>query len=131
MHARKAYLKGLNPIQNRNIPPLNYDRVIQLKKDFPEIEFTINGGFKNLDDVVEILKPENGLTGCMVGRMAYEDPWKLSDVDRRIFGVENPGYSRKEILEIWGNYCDQVIEENPKIKWPTLIKPIIFLFKDE
>lgn len=63
--------------------------------------------------------------------MAYEDPWKMCDVDRRIYGMENPGYSRKEILQIWGKYVDMAIEENPKVKWPTFIKPIIFLFKDE
>jgi tRNA-dihydrouridine synthase A len=52
VHARKAYLKGLSPLENRNVPPLWYDRVIKLKQDFPHLEFTINGGFKTIDSVI-------------------------------------------------------------------------------
>lgn len=131
IHARKAFLKGLNPSQNRSIPPLDYERVINLKKDFPNLRITINGGFKSLDSIEDILKEENGLTGCMVGRLAYEDPWELRDVDRRFYNTPNPGYSRREILKIWAQYCDIVLVEQPIIKWPTLIKPIVSLFKGE
>ena len=59
IHARKAFLKGLNPKKNRSLPPLKYDWVINLKKDFPNINFSINGGFKNWDMVDDILKKEN------------------------------------------------------------------------
>lgn len=86
VHARKAYLKGLSPLENRNVPPLWYDRVIKLKQDFPHLEFTINGGFKTIDSIKEILKPENKLNGCMVGRLAYENPWYLKDFDRSFYG---------------------------------------------
>jgi len=131
VHARKAFLKGLNPAQNRSVPPLKYEVVLQLAKDYPDMEISINGGFKNLDSVEDILVEENGLKGCMVGRMAYQDPWKLNDVDRRIYGQKNVGLTRKEILAIWADYGDSAIEANDRLGWDVLIKPIIFLYKDE
>ena len=131
VHARKAYLKGLNPKENRTIPPLKYNTVIDLAKDFPNYQFTINGGFKTLDDIEEIIKPDNKLIGCMVGRLAYENPWELRDVDRRFYGRPNPGLSRREILERWGEYGDYAISQDPRIKWPNLVKPIINLFLGE
>lgn len=131
VHARKAFLKGLNPKENRTIPPLNYDTVVQLAKDFPDYQFTINGGFKKLDDIESILKPENKLIGCMVGRLAYENPWELKDVDRRFYGLENPGLSRREILLHWAEYGNHVITQDPKTKYPSLTKPIINLFLGE
>ena len=70
IHARKAFLKGLNPAQNRNIPPLMYDRVYQLQEDFPHLRFTINGGIKTLYDAHEIIKNHH-VWGCMIGRTAY------------------------------------------------------------
>lgn len=70
IHARKAFLKGLNPAQNRTIPPLMYDRVYRLKKDFPSLSFQINGGLKIVKQAKSIVD-ENGLQGCMIGRMAY------------------------------------------------------------
>lgn len=89
MHARKAHLKGLNPKENRTIPPLKYDWVKQLKVDYPHIEFSINGGFTNADIVEEILNPDYNLKGVMLGRAAMDNPWFFSDVDRRFFGEKN------------------------------------------
>lgn len=131
IHSRKCLLNGLNPHQNRTIPPLKYEVVKQLKKDFPDVQFSINGGIKTYDDIEGFLDPEHGLTGVMVGRLAYENPWILSDIDRRIYGLPNPGLSRKELLKIWGRYCDKEITKNEKIAWPTLTKPIINLFHNE
>lgn len=131
VHARKAFLKGLNPSQNRSIPPLKYDVVVKLAKDFPDLEISINGGFKTPEEIEEILEEKNGLTGCMIGRAAYQDPWIFSDFDRRFYGEENLNLSRKEVLKIWGEYCDQALEEDDRLNWTILIKPIIFLFKDE
>lgn len=131
VHARKAYLKGLNPAQNRSVPPLNYDTVVKLAHDFPDTRFTINGGFRTLEDIEDILKDDNKLIGCMIGRMAYLDPWRMNDIDRRFYGMENPGYSRRELLKMWGKYCDVALEERPHQKWPNFIKPIVYLFKDE
>lgn len=131
IHARKAFLKGLNPAQNRSIPPLKYDVVLKLAEEFPELDISINGGFKTPDQIEDILKEENGLTGCMIGRAAYQDPWIFSDFDKRFYHEENLNMSRKEVLEIWGEYCDGALKRNERLKWPLLIKPIIFLFKGE
>ncbi|KAL4453050.1 hypothetical protein ABPG73_005956 [Tetrahymena malaccensis] len=131
VHARKAFLKGLNPAQNRNVPPLKYDYVLRLKQEFPHLQFSINGGFKTYDQISDILKTENGLHGCMLGRAAYETPWLFSDMDRRFYGKQNPGFSRREILKIWGQYGKLVIQQQPAISIPTLNKPIINLFAGE
>jgi len=95
VHARKALLKGLSPAENRNIPPLDYPRVLKLKQDFPHLDFTINGGFKDFESVTKILNPSHQLVGCMIGRMAYENPWAFSDVDRLFYGKQNLGYTRR------------------------------------
>lgn len=131
VHARKAFLKGLNPAENRNVPPLKYEWVLQLKKDFPHLEFTINGGFKEIQKIQEILDEKNQLKGCMIGRLSYDNPWILADFDRVFYNQANPGLSRREILEIWGQYGDYVMEKNKLIKPATLVKPIINLFAGE
>jgi len=86
IHARKAFLSGLDPKQNRSIPPLKYDWVIRLKEEFPHLEFYINGGFLKMDDIHDILKPENGLSGCMVGRLAMHHTWDVVRLDREFYG---------------------------------------------
>ena len=83
--------------------------VKQLKKDFPKVHFSINGGIKTYEQIEEFLKEEHGILGVMVGRLAYENPWVLSDIDRRVYKLPNPGLSRKEILKVWGKYCDREI----------------------
>ena len=92
IHARKCFLKGLNPKQNRDIPPLKYDWVFELKKLFPHLNFVINGGFSNVEKVLDILREDhpmnvhNGLEGCMSGRLAMNTPWECARIDREIFG---------------------------------------------
>lgn len=83
IHARKAWLKGLSPKENREVPPLNYPRVHQLKQEFPELNISINGGIKTLQQAKEQLQY---LDGVMVGREAYTNPMLLSEVDRLIYG---------------------------------------------
>ena len=83
VHARKAWLQGLSPKQNREIPPLQYDVVHRLKRDFPALTIVINGGFKNLAQVEHHLTE---LDGVMIGREAYQNPWILAAADTRIFG---------------------------------------------
>lgn len=131
IHARKALLKGLNPAENRKIPPLKYEWVLQLKKDFPNLEFTINGGFKEIYKIEDILKESNGLQGCMIGRLSYDNPWILSDFDRVFYNKPNPGFNRREILEIWAEYGDCMMEKQKYLKPPTLNRPIINLFAGE
>jgi tRNA-dihydrouridine synthase A len=89
VHARKAWLQGLSPKENREVPPLDYGLVLRMKERFPELHLSINGGVQGLDAVQELLP--QGLDGVMVGRAAYHQPWDvLGDADRRVFGVENP-----------------------------------------
>ncbi len=96
VHARNAWLKGLSPKENRDIPPLRYEIVHRLKSDFPDQEIIINGGIKSLDAAEEQL---NNLDGVMIGREAYHNPWILAEADRRIFGDNHPIPSRHQIIE--------------------------------
>lgn len=103
VHARKAILKGLSPKENRTIPPLKYDFVYNLKKDFPNLIIEINGGIKTLDEIKEHLKYTDGV---MLGRIAYEDPYLFSNFDNELFGQKTKIYSRREIIENMIPYLD-------------------------
>ena len=127
IHARKAYLKGLNPKEYRTVPPLNYDSVFKLCKDFPSLKFTINGGIKSIDKINEFLST-NELNGCMIGRLAYENIWTLSTIDKEIYKAERNNYSKKEVLQIYGKYLDKVKLLNPKVSMSKLVKPLVSLF---
>ena len=83
VHARNAWLKGLSPKENREVPPLRYDTVHRLKRDFPDWTFVINGGFTETEQVQEQLR---GLDGVMLGREAYHNPWWLASWDEAFFG---------------------------------------------
>ncbi len=96
VHARKAWLKGLSPKENREIPPLDYGRVYRLKAARPGLTIVINGGVNSIDEAVEHLKHVDGV---MVGRAAYHTPFMLAEVDRRIFGSSEPQPTREEILD--------------------------------
>ncbi|HEX4892250.1 MAG TPA: tRNA dihydrouridine(20/20a) synthase DusA [Hyphomicrobiaceae bacterium] len=97
VHARKAWLKGLSPKENREIPPLDYDRVYRLKARHPELMVVINGGIASLEEAEAHLPHVDGV---MLGRAAYQTPYDvLADVDRRIYGEEGARRTRAEILE--------------------------------
>ena len=96
IHARKALLKGLSPKENREIPPLKYEYIFQLKKDFPNLEIILNGGIKDLDQSIDILKH---LDGVMLGREAYQNPYLLAEVDHRIYNSETSPVSRSEVIQ--------------------------------
>jgi tRNA-dihydrouridine synthase A len=96
VHARKAWLQGLSPKQNREIPPLQYEVVHRLKRDFPQLEFVINGGFRTLAQVEHQL---DHVDGVMIGREAYQNPWVLADADRRLFGEPEAAKTRRQIVE--------------------------------
>ncbi len=101
VHARKAWLQGLSPKQNRSVPPLNYERVYRLKELRPELTVIINGGIETLEAA------ENHLAyvdGVMVGRAAYQNPYMLADVDRRFFGATGPSPSREAVLRRMHSY---------------------------
>ncbi len=95
VHARKAWLQGLNPRQNRDIPPLDYARVHQLKRQFPDLEIIINGGLRDLATAREQLEHVDGV---MLGRAAYHDPWILAAVDSQFHGDPPSVRSRHDVL---------------------------------
>ena len=106
VHARVAILKGLSPRQNRSVPPLKYDHVYQLKKDFPNLEIVINGGIQNIDESIQHL---NKVDGVMLGRSAYDNPMITSQVDELIFNTSPQICDRKKILNSYLLYC---LEQN-------------------
>ncbi|RUP11064.1 tRNA dihydrouridine(20/20a) synthase DusA [Hyphomicrobium sp.] len=95
VHARKAWLKGLSPKENREVPPLDYQRVYRLKAKHPELTIVINGGIETLDDACRHLEHVDGV---MLGRAAYQNPYVLADVDRRIFEENDDAPGRGEAL---------------------------------
>jgi len=107
IHARKAWLKGLSPKENREVPPLDYRRVYSLKQNFPELSIVINGGITSLEQ-------SNGhlaqVDGVMLGRAAYETPYVLAGVDQLFFGNNSSATSRHEVVEKFIPYCDREID---------------------
>ncbi|MEZ6187644.1 MAG: tRNA dihydrouridine(20/20a) synthase DusA [Planctomycetota bacterium] len=101
VHARKAWLSGLSPKQNRNVPPLRYDDVYRLKREFPELEVEINGGITSLDQAAEHLEHVDGV---MIGRAAYREPYLFAEADRRFFADETPPHTREAIVEVMQDY---------------------------
>ena len=108
IHARNGILKGLSPRQNRHIPPLKYDYVYQLKKDFPNLNITINGGIKAIDECKEHLKYVDGV---MIGRAAYENPFLIKDIDTELYGIESNVNSKKSILNQYLDYVEDKLQE--------------------
>lgn len=96
VHARKAWLKGLSPKENREIPPLQYELVYRLKQDFPQLTIVINGGIKTLDASEEHLRHVDGV---MLGREVYDNPYLLAEVDQRLFADARPAPTRLEVIE--------------------------------
>ena len=95
VHARQAILKGLNPKQNRTIPPLKYDVVKKLKELNPELLIEINGGFTNIDDSLEALK---NFDGVMIGRSVYKHPLRWSEIDQKVYGIDIQSKSASDII---------------------------------
>mgnify|MGYP004709873045 FL=1 len=108
IHAGKAWLTGLSPKENREIPPLDYPRVYQLKRDFPHLTLSLNGGVKSLEDAQTHLQH---LDGVMVGREAYQNPGILATVDRDIFGVDTPVADPVEIVRAMYPYIERELSQ--------------------
>lgn len=131
VHARKAWLQGLSPKENREIPPLNYELVHRLKQTFPELEIIINGGIKTIDECKTQL---NAVDGVMVGREAYHNPFMLAEVDQALYQSEvNPSIDRKSVLDEYVNYCERILnsmnEENRRTRLHHLTKPLLGVFQ--
>ncbi|MBO6635606.1 MAG: tRNA dihydrouridine(20/20a) synthase DusA [Parvibaculum sp.] len=108
VHARKAWLEGLSPKENRDVPPLDYSLVYRLKQAMPDMGIIINGG---IDSVAAIDAHLARLDGVMLGRAAYQAPWLLSGMDRRYFGDATPVPSRHEVLERFLPYIERELAE--------------------
>ncbi|MDX5628757.1 MULTISPECIES: tRNA dihydrouridine(20/20a) synthase DusA [unclassified Brenneria] len=104
VHARKAWLSGLSPKENREIPPLDYPRVYQLKRDFPALTIAINGGVKTLEEAKTHLRH---LDGVMMGREAYQNPGILAQVDRTLFGAQTPAPDIAAVVEAMYSYIER------------------------
>lgn len=114
VHARKAWLKGLSPKQNRDVPPLNYDLVYQMKREFPQLDIIINGGIKTIDDCTHHLQHVDGV---MVGREAYHNPYMMNKVDEVIYGVNDTGLvTQLDVLEDYMAYMQTQLEQGVYLK---------------
>ncbi|WP_257462515.1 tRNA dihydrouridine(20/20a) synthase DusA [Archangium lipolyticum] len=109
VHARKAFLQGLSPKENREIPPLRYEVVRQLKADFPHLTLVLNGGVKSLDEVRAHLEWADGV---MIGREAYQNPYMLALADSRVFGEEGPAPTRRQVVEALMPYVEGLLSRD-------------------
>jgi tRNA-dihydrouridine synthase A len=127
VHARNAWLEGLSPKQNREIPPLKYDWVYRLKRDFPQQQIVINGGIRTLEECRLHLRQVDGV---MLGREPYHNPWVLHDVDRVIFGeAEVAPASRLEMLHRVYPYIEQQLAAGTPLS--RIVRHLIGLFNGE
>ncbi len=121
IHARKAWLKGLSPKENRDVPPLDYALVRRLKRERPHLSISINGGIGDLDQAEAHLRADDGvqLDGVMLGRAAYHEPALMGQVDRRIFGETTPDVDVFEALERYRPYMAARLEEGANLAGMT------------
>lgn len=124
IHARKAWLKGLSPKENRELPPLRYELVYQIKQEFPALEIIINGGITCLSACQAHLAQVDGV---MVGREAYHNPWLLAEVDRVIYGTETSPHDRYAVLECLLVYIQQ--QEAQGVRVSHIGRHILGLFQ--
>lgn len=161
IHARKCLLNGLSPHQNRTVPPLRYEWLFALKRDFPHLKFSLNGGILTLEEAVASIEytgradrkergergervaqvaSQEGIHGVMIGRAAYGQPWQvLSSADTDVFGAaSNPAANRKELLYAYARYADGEIgsigvkpDGHKMPSLRTLTKPLLGMFSNE
>jgi tRNA-dihydrouridine synthase A len=112
VHARKAWLEGLSPKQNRDVPPLDYDLVYRLKAALPGTPVVINGGIATLEDANAHLAQVDGV---MLGRAAYQEPWRLLDVDSAVFGEPAPFASMADALEAFIPYVEAELSRGARL----------------
>lgn len=124
IHARKAWLDGLSPKENREIPPLRYDVVRQIKQDFPQLEIILNGGIAHLEQCFDHLQ---FVDGVMLGRAIYHNPYFLAEVDQNIYGENYSVVTPYEVIERFLPYVEQQLALRTSLS--TLIRPILGLFQ--
>lgn len=126
LHARKAWLKGLSPKENREIPPLCYDQVYRLKQEFPDLSIAINGGIRTMEECDTHLRHVDGV---MLGREAYENPYRLAEVDQRLFGAVDAPLSRAEALQSFMPYVERELAAGTPLH--SMTRHILGLFRGE
>jgi tRNA-dihydrouridine synthase A len=112
VHARKAWLNGLSPKQNRDIPPLDYDRVYRLKAALPDVPVIINGG---IGSIAEAARHLDHVDGVMLGRAAYQEPWRLLEVDPKLFGEAAPYATMKDVFEAMFPYIEDQLAQGSRL----------------
>lgn len=123
LHARKAWLKGLSPHENRTVPPLQYERVHHLKSAMPHLEIILNGGLTDLD---RARVAGAGLDGVMLGRAVYGSPYCLAGVDAMFYGDPRPAPSRHAVIEAYGVYAQEALRAGTPLN--TLMRPLLGMF---
>jgi tRNA-dihydrouridine synthase A len=116
VHARKAWLKGLSPKENRDVPPLDYGRVLRLKARRPELEIVLNGGIESFASARAHL---GEVDGVMLGRAAYADPYLLAEVDRELFGSNDTPPSRLDVLDRFVPYVEAELAQGARLNQMT------------
>ncbi len=118
LHARNAWLQGLSPKENREIPPLKYDWVRQIKQRFPNLDISVNGGIKTLEDAASFKSSIEGfpaVDGVMLGRLAYENPYILSEVDALFYQSKQPQISREAVLNAMYPYIENHLSSGGRL----------------
>ncbi|MAM34302.1 MAG: tRNA dihydrouridine(20/20a) synthase DusA [Micavibrio sp.] len=124
VHARKAWLKGLSPKENRDIPPLNYNLIYKLKNDFPELSVHLNGGVNSIKAIDEAIDKVDGI---MIGREAYQNPWFLAEIEKTYFETELP---REEyIITEMSHYLKSMLESGEILRPRNVTRHMTGLFK--
>ncbi len=126
VHARKAWLKGLSPKENRDIPPLLYPSVYRLKRERPDLTVAINGGIADLDQAEAHLAH---IDGVMLGRAAYQNPYLLADVDLRLFKDPTPRPSRHEAALLMADYADRMAADQGMVRPGHIARHLVGLFQ--
>ncbi len=124
LHARKAWLQGLSPKQNREVPELDYERVYRLKRDFPQLEIIINGGVTTLDQIEQHLQ---FVDGVMIGRAAYQNPYLLAEIEHHLLNPDKPLLTRMQIIESFFPYMEQQLSQGVKLS--TMTRHLLGLFQ--
>jgi tRNA-dihydrouridine synthase A len=124
VHARNAWLNGLSPKENREIPPLRYELAYQLKKDFPQLTIAINGGIQTNEQIAEHLKEVDGV---MIGREAYYNPWLLTTWDQQFFDAPASVMTREAVEEAMVSYMERAFKEDG-CPWYAIARHMLGLY---
>lgn len=126
VHARKAWLNGLSPKENREVPPLQYDTVRQIKRDFPHLTIVVNGGIKTIAEIDEHLQ---FVDGVMIGREAYTNPYFLSEIEQKYFSSSEEVRTRHQVIEQFIPYIEEQLSKN--IRLSNMTRHILGLFQGQ